>query len=230
MIYLSSHQMKEVDRIAVKDYGLEILQMMENAGRNLANFVLELKPKKVVVFFGKGNNGGGGLVAARHLLIKGVKTELVSASKEINEIPMKQLSILRKIGIKEKQNVKLKKGDVMIDALIGYNIHGSPVGKYKDIINSINFMRTKGIKVVSLDLPSGLNTDSGRPYIPCVKADYTLTLALPKIGLKLAPKKITGKVYLINIGIPNKIYRDLRIPIKNYFKKRDIVEVKNEKA
>jgi len=226
MKYLTSSQMSKIDKIAVENYGIDILQMMENAGRNLADFVSRLKPKKVVVFFGKGNNGGGGLTAARHLLIKGIKTGIVSASKSINKIPMKQLSILRKIGINEGQNIKLKKGDVIIDALLGYNIKGNPKEKYADVINSINFMKRQGIKVVSLDLPSGLNPDSGKPYEPCVQADYTLTLALPKIGLKYTSKKITGKVFLANIGIPNEVYRDIKIHVKDYFSSGDILEMK----
>jgi len=226
VIYVTSSQMANVDRIAVKKYGINILQLMENAGRNLADFVSGLKPKKVVVFFGKGNNGGGGLVAARHLTIRKINTEIVSASSEINETPMKQLYTLRKMGIKEKGDFKLKKGDVIIDALLGYNIKGDPKERYADMINSMNFMKKKGIKVVSLDLPSGLNPDSGKPYNPCVRADYTITLALPKVGLRLASKKIIGKVFLANIGIPDKAYSDLNISIKNYFSKNNIIPIK----
>jgi len=225
MKYVTSLRMSEVDKIAVGEYNISILQMMENAGRNLADFVSELKPKKVAVFFGKGNNGGGGLVAARHLSIKGIKTEIVSASKNLNPIPAKQLHILRKTGMKEKKKTKLKKGDVIIDALLGYNIKGEPKGKYADFINYINSMKKKGVKVVSLDLPSGLDPNSGKPYAPCVEATYTLTLALPKIGLKHASKKNTGKIYLVNIGIPNKVYRCLKINIKDYFSKGDLVEL-----
>jgi len=225
MKYVTSSQMSRADKLAVKGYGINILQMMENAGRNLADFVFGLKPKKVIVFFGKGNNGGGGLAAARHLLIKGIKTEIVSASKRINKIPMKQLFVLRKMGIREKQYIKLKKGDVIIDALLGHNIRGNPKGKFADIINSINFMKRQGIRVVSLDLPSGLDPDLGRLFKPCVEADYTLTLALPKRGLKLASKEVTGEIYLANIGIPNEVFRDLKLNVGDYFYKGDIIAV-----
>jgi len=214
MEYITSKQMAIVDKIAMKN-GIKIDQMMELAGKNLANFVLRLKPKSVSILYGKGNNGGGGLVAARHLRIKGIKVKIIPASNENNKNVTHQLKILKNMRIIPSK--KLEKSDVIVDALLGYNIKGNPRKNYAKLINQINKSKAK---VVSLDLPSGLDPNSGDPHNPTVKADYTLTLALPKKGLK----KLKN-VYLANVGIPNSVYKKLKIPIKNYFNKSDIIKV-----
>jgi len=213
--------MAKVDKLAMTKYNIKVEQMMENAGRNLARFISNnLKPKKIIVFFGKGNNGGGGLVGARHLAIYGFNVQIISASKKVNENVRHQLKILRSMGIKPQKSFKAKKGDVIIDALLGYNIKGSPRLRYRNLINAINFMKKQGLKVVSLDIPSGIDPNKGIIHEAYVKADYTLTLALPKKGLKELKN-----VYLVNIGIPNKVYSHLNIEIKNYFEKSDVVKI-----
>jgi len=162
--------------------------------------------------------GGGGLVAARHLDILGVKVEIIGASKKRNVNVSRELKILRKMGVREVK--KISKCGVIIDALLGYNIKGKPGGRYGEFIEEVN---KTNAKVVSLDLPSGVDPDSGRCYEPCIKADYTLTLALPKVGLR--KNKKVGKLYLVNIGIPRNVYSDLGIEVGNYFKDGDVVGV-----
>lgn len=219
MKYITSKQMAKVDNIAMKKYGLTVEQMMENAGRNLARFAYDkFKPKEVLVAYGKGNNGGGGLVAARHLKILGVNVEIIGASKTVNTNVSRELKILKKMGV--HQTTRVTKADIIIDALLGYNIKGNPKNKYAKLIKEIN--KTKS-KIISLDLPSGLDPNTGKCHKPCIKSDYTITLALPKIGLKHTTQ--AGKIYLSNIGIPNEVYTSLNIKIKNYFSKDDIVKV-----
>jgi len=221
--YVDSKEMAKIDKSAISS-GLDILQMMENAGRNLARFIADnLKPKKVILIFGKGNNGGGGLVAARYLSIYGIEVEIISASREVNENIKHQLRILENSGIYPKEDFKAREGDVVIDALLGYNIKGDPKGRYADLIRGINFMRKSGMRVVSLDLPSGSNPDENNSFEPCVKADFTLTLALPKKGLR--NNRNAGKIYLANIGIPTEVYSKLGIGVGNIFKKQDIIKV-----
>lgn len=214
--------MTKVDKLAMTKYNISIEEMMENAGRNLARFISELKPKpkKIIILFGKGNNGGGGLVAARHLLIYDFNVEIISASKEINKNVRHQLKILSKLNIKPKISFKANKGDVIIDALIGYNLKGAPRKRFADLIKGINFMKKSGLKVVSLDIPSGVDPNKGIIRETYVKANYTLTLALPKKGLK----KLKN-VFLVNIGIPNKVYSELGIKTKNHFKDKDVVKI-----
>ena len=217
MKYLTRKEMKRVDDVAMKDFGIKIESMMENAGRNLARFVSKLKPKSVVILYGKGNNGGGGLVAARHLAIQGVKVSIVGASKSVNKNVKYHLGILNKMGIKEARD--FKKADVIIDALIGYNLSGNPRGRFAELIEKANKSKAK---IVSLDIPSGIDSTSGKKYEPYVKANYTLTLALPKVGLKKAKLK---NVYLANVGIPNEVYKKIGIKARKYFKKEDIVKI-----
>jgi len=219
MQYLTSKQMAKVDELAVSKYNISVLQMMENAGRSLARFIAVLKPKKVVILYGKGNNGGDGLCAARHLLIIGIKASIVGVGNELNPNTKNQLKTLNQIGI--KPSGEIEDCDIIIDSLLGYNIKGNPRGKYADLINEANKMKEKGTKIVSFDIPSGMNPDNGEKYNPCIEADYTVTLALPKTGLK----KLKN-VYLANIGIPNELYKnDLGIEIDNYFKDSDIIKI-----
>lgn len=219
MKYLSSKEMVVVDKLAVEKYNISILQMMENAGRNLARFVVRLKPKQVIVFFGKGNNGAGGLVAARHLAIYGIKVTLIQCDRNLNQNVKHHLKTLNKMGITPSKKFKAKKGDFIIDSLLGYNIRGEVKEPIAEFIKVINFSHSNGLKVVSLDLPSGMNPDTGKGKL-IVKADHILTLALPKKGLK-------GKknVYLANIGIPNELYKELKLNIKDIFKDKDIVKI-----
>jgi len=218
MNYITRKQMAQVDKVAMSTYGLKIESMMENAGRNLARFVSRLKPRSVIVLYGKGNNGGGGLVAARHLAIHGVRVSIIPASKVVNNNVSGQLKILRKMGIRPSK--EMRKADVIIDALIGYNLEDSPRGKFAYLIDKANEMKKSGTRIVSLDVPTGLDTSTGKLNEPYVKANYTLTLALPKVGLE----KIKG-VFLANVGIPNSVYKKLGIKVENYFSKEDIVRV-----
>ncbi len=216
MIYLTKEQIAKVDELAV-NYGLSVLQMMENAGRNFARFTASLKPNKVIVLYGSGNNGGDGLVAARHLLIYGFDVEIIAASDRFNDNVKNQLNILRKMNVKEGTEIKAEKGDVIIDALLGYNINRNPGGKYAELIEQANRSREKKVKIISFDLPSGFDPDNKADYEPAIAADYTLTLAMPKIVLK-----DMKNVYLVNIGIPNELYNEMGITIENYFSDDDV--------
>ncbi len=218
MQYITAEQMARIDERAVKHYDLSILQMMENAGRNLARFTSKLNPRKIIVMCGGGNNGGGGLVSARHLNIYGFNVEAVLASTNVNSNVKNQLHIIKKIRIPFVNEVNAEVGDVIIDALIGYGIKGNPQDRFASLIRQANKTKQKGAKIVSLDIPSGIDPNTGEIYDPAIDADYTVTLALPKTGLR----KLKN-VYLANIGIPNEVYRDFNINIEEHFKKDDII-------
>jgi NAD(P)H-hydrate epimerase len=208
MQYITAEQMARIDERVVKHYDLSILQMMKNAGRNLARFTSKLNPRKIIVMCGGGNNGGGGLVSARHLNIYGLNVEVVLASTNVNSNVKNQLHIIKKIRIPFVNEVNAEVGDVIIDALIGYGIKGNPQDRFASLIRQANKTKQKGAKIVSLDIPSGIDPNTGEIYDPAIDADYTVTLALPKTGLR----KLKN-VYLANIGIPNKVYRDFNINI-----------------
>ena len=228
---LSTDQMREVDRLMVEQYGIQLLQMMENAGRNLAllakrilSFEDEedpLQDRPIVVLAGRGNNGGGGLAAARHLLNWGAWVQIVLPHPPADLPPstMKdQLSILQKMHAPlawAEEGWELPPADLVIDALIGYGLSGSPRGRTTDLIQLAN---SSVAPILSLDAPSGLDTDSGQPSVPCVAATATLTLALPKRGLVQPPAQAAcGQLFLADIGVPPVLYESLDLDVPPLF-------------
>jgi NAD(P)H-hydrate epimerase len=207
-------QMKEIDRIAIEETGPNLFQMMENAGRNLAELTLEVlgsrwKEQNIVVLAGTGGNGGGGICAARHLANRGGNIKLCNIDKEkLKEVAAYQLHILKSTNAKiiSIQGLKTEKPDLIIDAIIGYGLKGEPKGKSLELIQWAN--KQLGIKI-SLDVPSGVNATTGKTSRYFIKPDLTLTLALPKTGLL---PEITGELFLGDIGIPQKVYEKIHIP------------------
>jgi NAD(P)H-hydrate epimerase len=220
MQYITSRQMVRIEKLA-NDFGISNLQMMENAGRCVARFVLGKSPKKAVIMYGKGNNGGDGLACARHMVTAGLDVELVAASSEPGALAARQLKSLRHAGVPEKAMVKAGDGDIVVDALLGTSIKGSPRGRYGQLIEAANRARENGAEIVSIDIPSGIDPDTGSSFTPRVNADYVVTLGLAKTGLQYS----NAPVYLANIGLPPGIYRDAGINSGDYFEESDIVPV-----
>ncbi len=214
---LSRAQMIEVDRLMIERYGIDLLQMMENAGRELANLVrvsLLAQPitgSRVVILAGKGGNGGGALVAARRLYGFGAKVEVLLAGyrERFSGAVAHQLTSLEMIGVpinRLGRDNPLGEADIVVDGLIGYSLMGAPRGEIADLIRLAN---ESGRKIIALDLPSGLDADTGEALEPTIRALATLTLALPKQGL-LQPGAgaYTGDLYLADIGVPPGLYRE----------------------
>ncbi len=203
--WLTEAQMVEVDLVMVEDLGIELLQMMENAGRNLARVVLDLyDPKSVRVFAGTGGNGGGGLVAARHLANAGVSVSL-RLSRDPDDyagVPAHQLDILERMGLEIDGFDGRVPGrtDVAIDALIGYSLRGAPRGRTAELMADLG---DSADHIVSLDTPSGLDVTTGEQPGAVVEADATLTLALPKAGLREAA--CVGELFLADISVPPEV-------------------------
>jgi len=208
---ITTQQMVEVDRLMIEEYGIQLIQMMENAGRNLAELSRRLldgdvRAKCIAVLCGAGNNGGGGMVAARHLHNWGadIVLKVLSSQEQLKNVPAHQFHILEEIGIADKETIDLKKVDLVIDAIIGYGLTGDPRGMIADWIRRVN---DAARPVIALDTPSGLNTTTGIPGNPCIRATATMTLALPKIGLMTPQAKpFVGDLYLADIGVPPELY------------------------
>jgi NAD(P)H-hydrate epimerase len=223
-------EMREVDRVAVEEFNFGILQMMENAGRNLALQAMEMlgsqHGKRITITAGSGGNGGGGLSAARHLHNRGynLKILLTKPADHLQGAAKTQLEILLLSGIKPTaENLTeeaLSEADLVIDALIGYSLSGAPSGRTKQLIALIN-QATK--PVLSLDLPSGVDATSGYNPGLFIQAERTLTLALPKLGL-VHPG--SGQLYLADIGIPPQVYHHIGINFKPFFGNRYWVPLK----
>jgi NAD(P)H-hydrate epimerase len=235
---VTAEQMREVDRIAVEEFGLGILQMMENAGRNLAENVLdmlggaracpeplgfdrdELQGRgEVTVLAGSGGNGGGGLCCARHLHNRGFKTWVVLSkdAATLTGAARNQLQILQAAGLdpvdpSQAENV-IRRSQVVLDALIGYSLRGAPRGRVAELIDLCN---QYAARILSLDVPSGLNATTGETLGPVVRPERTLTLALPKTGLQ----RVLGDLYLADIGIPPEVYHQLGVPFQPLFEEK----------
>lgn len=205
---LTAQQMREVDRLATEEFGIDLLQMMENAGRSLAELAIRLHdPGRITVLAGSGGNGGGGLVAARHLANRNRAVTVVLTSDRLSEATLHQLRILQATGIEAVDDPS--EADLVLDAILGYSLEGNPRGRAAQLIDWAN---RQPAPVLALDLPSGLDPTTGREGTPCIRATQTLTLALPKRGLARAPE-VTGDVYLADISLPSLLYARMGIEV-----------------
>lgn len=226
---LTTEQMIEVDRLMIADYGIEITQMMENAGRNLAELTgrilgASLSRRSVCVLCGRGNNGGGGMVAARHLHNRGADVHIIRLAGELKDVPAKQWNISEYMGLRNDPYFELSDADIIIDALIGYGLQGDPLPEVAVWIEKIN---AAGKPVLALDVPSGLDSTSGMPGKPTVQTDATMTLALPKVGLmKESAHPYIGELYLADISVPPELYRKMGIVVGNIFEQDAIIKIR----
>lgn len=232
---LSTDQMREVDRLMVEEYGIELIQMMENAGRSLAELARRLSGgtaagKSIIVLCGTGNNGGGGMAAARFLHNWGARVQVVltGEASRLKRVPARQWSVIEKLGLGSLSRGPGQQpwlADLVLDAMLGYGSEGDPRPPLSDWIEWAN---SSSIPVLSLDAPSGLDTTTGRPGDPCIRAAATLTLALPKLGL-LRPeaKSFVGEIYLADIGVPPELYAasSLGIGVGAIFAREPIVRL-----
>lgn len=224
---VTAEEMREADRIAVEEFGLSILQMMETAGRNLAQTAINMlhgTQSDVTVLAGSGGNGGGGLCCARHLRNRGFKVWVVLDGRDANLKPAarNQLEILRAAGLQPTDfshaSDLLRRSQLVVDALIGYGLRGAPNGQTAQLIDLCN---GHGRRILALDVPSGLNATTGEIPGSVVHPDATLTLALPKTGLHSLP----GELYLADIGIPPQVFHRLGLRFEPPFKKHYCVRL-----
>lgn len=216
MRLVTSEEMKALERTAIENYGIPGLVLMENAGRHVVEVVRQIlgdvRDKTVTIFIGKGNNGGDGLVVARHLLNMGAVVKLLSLANidEISGDAAINLEIWRKMGQKiysiqhgDGINIVrliLMNTDLIVDAVYGTGFKGKigeKVGRIFEVLNGSDK------PIVAVDVPSGLEADSGRVNGPCIQADHTVTFGLPKLGLLLEPgADYTGNLHIVDISLP----------------------------
>lgn len=231
---LSATQMLEVDRIMVDELGIDMVQMMESAGRALARVARDRflagdsQGKSVAVLAGAGGNGGGALVCARDLLNWGAEVHfaLVRPVGHYGGVPAHQAKILGHMGHRldeAHQDMPPKAVDLVVDGLIGYSLAGAPHGRLATLIRWANEV---GVPVLSLDVPSGVDPTTGHVHDPAVRATATVTLALPKQGLtNRVAKGHVGELYLADIGVPPSVYPRLGLAIESPFHEGDIVRL-----
>jgi hydroxyethylthiazole kinase-like uncharacterized protein yjeF len=217
MKVLTGSQMMELDRRA-QELGLDVLVLMENAGRSVAQALaerLELKGKRVVVLAGKGNNGGDGLVAARHLASLGaeVRTFILAERGQLSPPAERNAAILEGAGaaveyLPDEASLaslepQLARAEVVVDALLGLGISGPVRGYYARAIELVN---ASGAFIVAVDVPSGLEAEAGHVEGPCVRAELTVTMGRPKLGLLLYPgREFAGEIVVGEVGYPRSL-------------------------
>lgn len=214
MKLLTSRQAKAIDIKAKEQFGISTLVLMENAGRSVAEEAMKsLRGRKpVAIFCGKGNNGGDGLVAARHLLARGIKPDvflagnicdvcneakinldiLIKLKQKIIEVNENNLSLVKK---------RISKYSLIVDALLGVGLKGEVKAIFRDLIGIINNSKAY---ILAVDVPSGLDATTGKVLGCCVKADKTVTFVAKKKGMVLG----VGPSYCARV-----IVRDLGVPL-----------------
>ena len=219
---LNSQEMREIDYQAIYDFGITSIVLMENAGIKTVELIKELLPgregKKVVVLAGKGNNGGDGLVIARHLINTGIEVEtfLMAFPDEISHDSFINYKVLERISSKIYQllgeedlgqlMLSLLSADLVVDAIYGNGFQGSINDFEARVVQMVN---CSNLPVVAVDVPSGVEADTGKVNGQAIKASYTVSFALPKLGLILEPgRDFTGILKVVDISIPQVLLKD----------------------
>lgn len=216
---LSRAEVREVDRLAIEAYGVPGIVLMEHAGTGTARLLESLGiAGPVVIVCGKGNNGGDGFVIARHLDLAGHAVKLLVACRpdEIRGDAAVNLRIAERSGLpleclaegdQAAWEAAVAGADWIVDALLGTGASGPPAGAVARAIAAINATRARGrTRVLAVDLPSGLDCDTGTAAGECVRADATATFVARKRGFDAAgAEAFTGAVHVIGIGAPRAV-------------------------
>ena len=218
--YLTRAQVRELDQRATQEFGVPSIVLMENAGRNAAELLAASgTPGMVAVCCGKGNNGGDGFVIARHLdrMGFGVLAMLFAPADSLQGDARTNWEILRKSRIPhweintfaQQRNSVVKTlwvANWIVDALFGTGLNAAPTSPISDVIGLIN---DSPAKVLAVDVPTGLDCDSGEPLGPTVEANVTATFVAMKKGFtNPASKKWTGQIHILDIGAPRRLVQE----------------------
>src|SRR5512145_2952412 len=225
----SGRQMADLDKITVEKYGIPALLLMENAGRSCVERIFHILEDKVgapeeasvAVVCGRGNNGGDGMVIARHLHNRGVNVEVfilseedrLSADAQAQHEILKKLDVERRV-IRDAEGVEdlrsyLEEVHLCVDAILGTGLSSPLEGIVRDVVEVINLSMAT---VFAVDIPSGIDASTGRILGEAIRADYTGTFGLLKLGHVLLPGSIhCGETDIYDIGIPSKAVFDADI-------------------
>lgn len=208
-------EMRNLDKQAIEEFGIPQNILMENAGLSVSSVIYRALgvDNRFVVFCGGGNNGGDGFVVARKLHSNGANVKVVflsdeerlkGAAKKNFEIISGMLVEIKKIESVDEVESAVINSDVIVDAILGTGITRDVEGLYRDVIQLIN---DSGKKVVSVDIPSGVNGDTGESMGVSIDADITVTFGLPKVGNLLYPGySLTGDLHVSHISFPPTLY------------------------
>jgi NAD(P)H-hydrate epimerase len=220
MLAISRAQVREVDRMAIEDYSIPGIVLMENAGRNASEAIIanfdSVSEQDFVVVVGPGNNGGDGFVIARYLELTGARVRVVLAAPpnrfkgdsltNFKIITQSGIEVLCLVGATEERwQVVLASATCVIDAILGTGGSGAIRGDSKNAIDSITerMKITPRPFIIAIDVPSGFDCDHGTSDGDCIRADTTLTFVASKQGFHTTDaNQYIGKVQVIDIGVP----------------------------
>ena len=222
MKVVTTAEIKKIEHRAIEEYGIPSVVLMENAGseatRQIESIMGNLYNKKIAVFAGKGNNGGDGYVVARHLYNQGVKVKvfLIGSKTDVTGDALINLEIITHMGIDvieiindgdwDKVKIAMTFTDCLVDALLGTGFTGQLSGHMAQVVESINKTNKP---VIAIDIPSGVDANTGQISGIADKANHTITFSLPKLGLLLYPgASYAGDVSVADIGIPRTLLTD----------------------
>jgi hydroxyethylthiazole kinase-like uncharacterized protein yjeF len=205
---LTSAQVKRVDALAHERFGISVDWLMEAAGWQVARLCTTM----TAVVCGIGNNAGDGLAAARHLHRWGRLARVCCLeSARLRDAAAKELDALQRIGVEVSSDLRLDGAEAIVDAIFGTGLSRKPEGKFAAWIEGIN---ASGLPVIAVDVPSGLDADTGVAYAPCVLARTTVTLGLPKPGLLTGDgPRVAGQVWVADIGVPFEAYSAVGVTV-----------------
>jgi NAD(P)H-hydrate epimerase len=214
---MSREEVRAVDSWAIEQIHVPGVVLMENAGRSCAELIREklagMDDPKVCIFCGTGNNGGDGYVIARHLLIAGIRTKVILCADrgKVRGDAQTNLEILERLGhapelldptgagSAERVTKLAGDADMIVDALFGTGLQGELKEPYRSLIEAINALRRP---IVAVDIPSGLDCDTGEPLGTAIRAAYTVTFVALKRGfVASSAARYTGEVYVASIGV-----------------------------
>ena len=224
MYLVTADEMREMDRRTIESFGLPGRILMENAGRGATQFFLErfkdIENKRIGVVAGRGNNGGDGFVMARYLAQRGMRVTvyLLSEKQMVQGDAAANLSLLLPLNVPvieipdptsfSAHITDMRHEAIWIDAILGTGLRSDVKGFFKEVVD---FLNQSGRPIFAVDIPSGLNSDTGRPLGICIRADATATFAFAKTGHFLLPgADYTGDLKIVDIGIPPDIADEVK--------------------
>ena len=224
-------QAAEADRVAMAELDIPLEALMENASRQVAAAARALLGRsdgaRVMALAGRGNNGGDALGALRHLRGWGAAVQgVVTAPPErLGRLCAMQLDIHRKLGtpLRPLSEATLADADLLLDGLLGHGSRGAPGPDLATVIGAAN---RSGVPILAIDLPSGMEPDTGQPLGIAVRADVTVTLSLPKAGLlEKEAHALTGELLLADVGLPAEAFGRQGIDTRGIFASGDLLRV-----
>jgi len=221
----TAQQMQDLDRKAIGTFGIPGIVLMENAGRGATEILCSTFPdihrKEIAIVAGKGNNGGDGFVMGRHLLNRGLSVrvfllthpESLQGDAKINFEIFSRMrgEVLFFSGSDQLEKLKkdLESAAILVDAIFGIGLNSEVRGFYREVIEHLNSLQKP---IVAVDIPSGLDANTGRPLGTAIRAFLTVTFGLPKVGHLIAPgPDYTGELRIVDIGIPGNLVEQERI-------------------